>query len=435
MSSTARRSPRHPYRGRSELGRDAHALREVGGPVLLWILLLLRLPQVMAPLGVLTWVASITGSVWTAAMSAAAMCAGSAVCGMVVVMFARVTWRQWGLLVLAVAQGVAMWLLPGVPLTPVPLSLGNVSAFLPFLAVGLSLAPMGLACRVRWSSLVRHAGRTDLFPAAMRQESVSEALAVLGGAGLTGLLAFATGEESVLRCSALLSVGMCVLFLVHPSARVKQVVPEAPVHDGADHEAQARRWSALRLRRQLTMGSTGLGALLGAIQGCLVVYAVSLDTAASLGALYAVLGLAAAIAAVLVLRSAPRSRPWNLWVLYATATLLASMMLSVPSGVLGFTVVLGLMGLCAGPSLISSFGLVGHVAPGGMFMGQISRMSSAIAVGTALGLVLSAYLGVRYSYISAALVPVVMAIFHMACALMFMYSWRRSTLSRTYPAD
>ena len=57
-------------------------------------------------------------------------------------------------------------------------------------------------------------------------------------------------------------------------------------------------------------------------------------------------------------------------------------------------------------------------------------MASAMGAGTAGGLVLSAYFGVYYDYISAALVPVAMAVLLLGCALLYTYAWRRSALSR-----
>ena len=148
-----------------------------------------------------------------------------------------------------------------------------------------------------------------------------------------------------------------------------------------------------------------------------------------MGALYAFLGLTSAIAAVVTVSWRTRVRPWNLWILYSTAALLASMMLSTPSGAFGFAVVLALIGLCIGPSLLCLYGLAAYAAPEDMYSGLVSRMTAATSAGMALGLVLSAYFGVRYDYISAALVPVSVALIPLAGSLVFIYIWRRSPLS------
>lgn len=412
-----------------ELIRDAKVLNGMGGRGLTRITLALRLPQVLAPLGVVTWIATQTASPWTAALASAAVCLGSAVCGIIMTFFANAPWRQWGLAVLALVQGTVMWLLPLAPIESVLTGIESVGMFLPFFLAGLSLAPQGLACRIRWNSLLEHRKRADLLPLAMRMESVSEAMSVVTGAAITGLIAITAGPQTVLRVSAVLSVVMVIVFMLHPSARFKQPVLTMSLRQGSERLAQAQRWSAQRLRTMLVVGCGGLGALLGAVQGCLVVFVVSVDIVPSVGALYAFLGLTSAIAAVVTVSWRTRVMPWNLWVLYATAALLTSMMLSTPSGAPGFAVVLALIGLPIGPSLLCLFGLAAYVAPENMYMGLVSRMTAATAAGMALGLVLSAYFGVRYDYISAALVPVAMALIPLASSLTFIYVWRRSPLS------
>ncbi|MEX3509140.1 hypothetical protein VVR84_06300 [Kocuria carniphila] len=412
-----------------ELIRDVQVLNGLGGRGLTWITLALRLPQVLAPLGVITWVATQTASPWAAALSSAAVCLGSALCGVLMTFFVNVPWRQWGMVVLALLQGMVMWLLPLAPIESVPTGIDSLGMFLPFFFAGLSLAPQGLVCRIRWNSLLEHRQRADLLPTAMRAESVSEAMSVVTGAAITGLIATTAGPQTVLRVSAVLSVVMITIFMLHPSARLKQPVLTVSLRDSSERLQQARRWSAQRLRSMLVVGCGGLGALLGAIQGCLVVFAVSVDIVPSMGALYAFLGLTSAIAAVVTVSWRTRVRPWNLWILYSTAALLASMMLSTPSGAFGFAVVLALVGLCIGPSLLCLYGLAAYAAPEDMYIGLVSRMTAATSAGMALGLVLSAYFGVRYDYISAALVPVSVALIPLAGSLVFIYIWRRSPLS------
>lgn len=407
-------------------------LNGLGGRGLTWITLALRLPQVLAPLGVITWVATQTASPWTAALSSAAVCLGSALCGILMTFFVNVAWRQWGMVVLALIQGGVMWFLPLAPIGSVPTGIDSLAMFLPFFLAGMSLAPQGLVCRIRWNSLLEHRKRVDLLPTAMRVESVSEAMSVVTGSAITGLIATTAGPETVLRVSAVLSVVMVVIFMVHPSARIKQPALTVSLRDSSERLLHARRWSARRLRSVLLASSGGLGALLGAIQGCLVVFAVSVDIVPSVGALYAFLGLTSAIAAVVTVSWWTRVTPWNLLILYSTAALLATMMLSTPSGAVGFAAVLALIGLCIGPSLLCLFGLAAYVAPEDMYMGLVSRMTAATSAGTAAGLVLSAYFGVKYDYISAALVPVAMALIPLGCSLAFIYIWRRSPLSSLY---
>lgn len=414
------------------LARDVVALGRQGGPALPWLTLGMRLPQVLAPLGVLTWVATTTGSAWTAALTSAAVCLGSAACGILMATLATTRWRQGGLLALALLQGIVMWRLPLAHLEALSDPAGSAAMSVPFFLAGLTLVPAGLACRLRWSMVLEHRRRTDLFHAAMRHESINESLSVVLGAALTGLLAVTLGPDAVLRVSAVLSVAMMGAFLLHPTARLRKSTLPVTLLDRSEDTVRARRVTAHRLRQWLLLGCGALAALVGAIQGCLVVFAVSLDIVTSVGALYAFLGLTAVLAAIATVSVswAARVSPWNLWVFFATVALLASMMLSAPSGALGFAAVLALIGLSTGPCLVCLYALAAHVAHRKMYLGLVSRMTSAVSAGTAAGLVLSGYFGVYYDYISAALVAVAMSVLLMTCSLLYTYTWRRSALSR-----
>ena len=390
------------------------------------ITLLLRLPQVMTPLGVLTWVAVSGSSAWTAAVSSAALCLGMAVCGVGMALFANVRWRLWALAGVALLQGVMMWRLSHVDVNAVGTSWDAALAFVPFFVAGLSLAPMGLAARLRWASVVEGENRPQAFTGAMRCESVNEALATVLGAALTGLLAVVAGPSSVLRVSAVLSVLTMLLFVVHPSARQPQANMPADQWRRLRSESRTQQRAAQRLRHGLLYGIAALNALLGAAQGCLTVYSVSLDTVETMGVMYALLGFGAAMGSTLAVRYRHRITAANLWVLVATGALLTSMLLSGPSGSLGFSVVLLAVGFFSGPCLLCIHSSAGQVDMAHGYMGLVALMNVATSVATALGLIICAYLGVHYDYMSAAMIPVAAAMLLLGTALVFSHGLRRT---------
>lgn len=420
------------------------------------ITLLLRLPQVMSPLGVLTTVAYSTSSAWSAGLSSAALCLGMAVCAVGLALFSNVRWLQWALIGMALIQGGVMWQLSRVNVSTVPVSWEAVSAFLPFFIAGLSLAPMGLAARLRWASVLAGQGRLQAFSTAMRRESVNEALATVLGAALTGLLAVLLGPSTVLQVSAVLSVVMMVVFVAHRSARYPQA--NVPVHlfwhdltglssagstaqdsvvlQGSDmfdepsarRAASAPRITTARLRLGLLYGIAALNALLGAVQGCLAVYTVSLDSVETMGAIYALLGVGAAVGSILAVRFRHHITASNLMVLAGTGALLTSMLLSAPSGTFGYTGVLMLVGLFSGPSLLCLHSCAGQVGVTKGFMGLVAQMSVVSNVSTAVGLIICAHLGAHRDYMSAAMVPVAAAMLLLGTALFFSHTRRRSTV-------
>ncbi|WP_235586613.1 hypothetical protein [Kocuria rhizophila] len=390
------------------------------------ITLLLRLPQLMAPLGVLTWLAVTSSSAWAAALGSAALCAGMAVCATGMAVFATVRWRLWILAAVAVIQCAFMWQLSRVDITTVTPSRDGVQEFLPFFIAGLSLAPMGLAARLRWASVCEGEDRPQAFGAAMRRESVNEALATVLGAALTGLLAVVTGPSSVLQVSAVLSVVFMALFVLHPSARHPQA--NMPVNlwfrgSWSWHREQA---AVFRLRHSVLFGIAALNALLGAAQGCLAVYSVSLDTVESMGVMYALLGFGAAVGSSLAVRFRHRITASNTWVLVATGALLTTMLLSGPSGTVGYAMVLMTVGFFSGPCLLAIHSCAGQVDMAHGYMGLVALMNVATGAATAIGLIVCTYLGVYFDYMTAAMIPVAAAMLLLGSALVFSHGLRRA---------
>lgn len=89
MSTAIRRpAPEKPGKVLTPRERTVRSDRGLGA-----ITMLLRLPQVMAPLGLLTLVAVSSSSAWTAALSSASLCLGIAVSGVGVAALANARWR------------------------------------------------------------------------------------------------------------------------------------------------------------------------------------------------------------------------------------------------------------------------------------------------------------------------------------------------------
>lgn len=401
-------------------------LRTFGGPWLLWVTLALRLPQVLGSLGVLTWVAVTTSSAWTAALCAAGLSLGSVLSGVLVAFFARI---RWFLLALTLTQGVSMWLLLGVDLTAEPGIAVLARQVLPFFLVGLSLPPMGLMARARWATVLEHSGRPDLFPHAMRKESINEVMAMVVGAVITGALTVTVGPEWVLRFSAVLSVLMSLGFLTHPSARWSQTDVPFEFSIRLRDWTLARLMSAQSLRRLLVVGMFSVAVMFGAVQGCLVVFTQSLDIAASMGVMYASFGLMSTVGAMVAVSKRLVLAPRHVWVLAGTCAVLSSMLLSGAKNAVVFAVVLGLMGLCVGPILVSVYELAAHVSDKQRYLTLVSHMSAALNFGMVVGIMASAAFGLRNDYMSAAMVPVGASLLAMATSLMFVFTWRRSWLS------
>ncbi|MUN61788.1 hypothetical protein GMA12_01235 [Kocuria sediminis] len=432
MSST--RAP-EPLGGISMASRsplaDSRELAAVSGALYPVLTLLVRLPQTMVPLGVLTTVALISGSPALGTLCAGAVTLGSAVCGLA--MGAAASWRgrQLGLVLLTLANPVAVWwlvrLLPGASAAPDP---NPVRLVLPCLLAGLVLPQMGVVCRLRWWSLLGRDDRQDLFDTALRHESVMDSLATVLAAVVTGLVAVTLGPAAVLALSAALTLAGTTVFLLHCSARLPRrlIRFRAPAAAGLTRAARLRRRRTAQLRLLPVAGMGALGALLGSILGSVVVFAISVDAVISVAWLYAVTGLTSAVAAVFASARTEELRLWNRWVGAASGAVLASMLLTVPDDSVGMVLALALAGLTTGPCLVAVYELARLVAPSSRVTALTTVMTAAMSVGLTVGLVLSGWLGETWGYRTAALVPVGSAALLLAGALGFVHRWRRTLL-------
>ncbi|KLU10896.1 hypothetical protein [Kocuria sp. SM24M-10] len=410
---------------------DSRELAAVSGALYPVLTLLVRLPQTMVPLGVLTTVALISGSPALGTLCAGAVTLGSAVCGLA--MGAAASWRgrQLGLVLLTLANPVAVWwlvrLLPGASAAAEP---DPVLLVLPCLLAGLVLPQMGVVCRLRWWSLLGRDDRQDLFDTALRHESVMDSLATVLAAVVTGLVAVTLGPAAVLALSAALTLAGTTVFLLHCSARLPRRLLRfrAPAAAGLTRAARLRRRRTAQLRLLPVVGMGTLGALLGSILGSVVVFAISVDAVVSVAWLYAVTGLTSAVAAVFASARTEELRLWNRWVGAASGAVLASMLLTVPDDSVGMVLALAVAGLTTGPCLVAVYELARLVAPSSRVTALTTVMTAAMSVGMTVGLVLSGWFGETWGYRTAALVPVGSAALLLAGALGFVHRWRRTLL-------
>ena len=417
--STAARSPL----------ADPRELSAVSGPLYPVLTLLVRLPQTMVPLGVLTTVALISGSPVLGTLCAGAVTLGSALCGLA--MGAASAWRRrrLGLVLLTLVNPVAVWWL--VRLLPDVSARTDASAarlVLPCLLAGLVLPQMGTACRLRWRSLLVRHSREDLLDTALRHESVMDSLGTVLAAAVTGLVAVTLGPVAVLVLAAALTLGGTTVFLLHGSARLPPSLVRfrPPPPGAATRAARIRRRRVRRLQMLPVVGMGALGCLVGSTLGAVVVFATAVDAVVSVSWLYAVTGLTSAVAAGGASARSEELRLWNRWVAAAAAAVLASMLLSVPDDSAGMVLALAVAGLTTGPSLVAVYEIARLVAPSSRVPALTTVMTAAMSVGLAAGLVLSGWAGESWGYRTAALVPVASAALLLATALDFVHRWRRT---------
>ncbi|GGG57318.1 hypothetical protein GCM10011374_20160 [Kocuria dechangensis] len=406
---------------------DSRQLAAVSGALFPVLTLLVRLPQTLLPLGVLTAVSLASGSPALGTLCAGAVTLGSAVCGLA--MGAAASWRgrKLGLLLIGILNPLAVWWLVRV-LTQTPGAELDAGFLVPCLLAGLVQPQMGVVCRLRWRTILTHSHHEDLFDTALRHESVMESVATVSAATVAGVVAVTLGPAAVPVLSAAVTVAGTAIFLTHFSAGLPPVLVHilrrAPRERTRAARQHRRRLQALQVLPVIGMAATG--SLLGSILGSVVVFASSVDTVVSVSWLYAVTGLTSALTAVLASVRAGVVRLWNRWVACAAASVLAAMLLSIPDESSGMVLVLALAGLTVGPCLVAVYEIAGLVVPSSQVTLLTTVMTSAMSIGLTVGLVLSGWSGASLGYRTAALVPVASAVVCLAAALRFVHRWRRT---------
>lgn len=409
----------------SVLFGDYRRLERVVGNWYLVLTLLVRLPSVIMPLSVLVYVAIASGSGWWGPLCAGAIYLGHAISTWVAGLYAPWKHYQWGILLQTVAQVVAvLWLVRSLVEQAYD-PLGTWPWYL-CLLVGATSPQLGIATRMRWPSILRYHREQSLSSLTMRHEAVMDALAMVIGALLAGVLAITAGSLVGVMVGSGLLVLSTTMLLLHRTATLPVWGTGLWVSTRRKlNHAERRRRRARRFVRFLPMlGGGWLGLLWGSVQIGLVYFAASIDVVESIGAQFAALGLLSAISAVITAGIGVR-RPWNLWIICAAASVLATMLMSVPSGPFSMLLVLAVIGAATGPTLVAVFGIVPIISPRRFTTGLSAITHVLIQVGMALGLVLAATLGNFGGYQTVALLPVLASTLLLATAFLFIDRRRR----------
>lgn len=414
-----------PRRGRLRtlLAGDYPRLHEVVSRWYLVLTLIVRLPSVILPLTVLTYVTAVSGHEMWGAICAGSVHLGQAVSVLALLRDGSIRRRQWVLLLHTVAHvAVICWLVVRfaeqartAPEQPWP--------WLLCLLAGLSAPQLGNATRMRWSTILEKHRRIDLVLPSMRHDAVMDAIALVLGALIVGVLAVTLGPLLGIMAAAGLLVLCTTALLLHPTADFLTPAAADPGSVAAApvlNRAMRRRLRTQRRMRLLpVIGGGCIGLMLGSIQMCLVYFTASVEAIETIGAQFAALGLLAGIAAVLAAGARPR-RPWNLWIIFGALTMIATLMMSLPARPSGMVVTLAIMGAAIGHTLVAVFSTVPLITP----RSEVGRLTAATSVliqlGMGLGVALAGIIGDQAGYETAVLMPVLAAAALLATAFLFM---------------
>lgn len=434
VTGEANGGPTRRARLRTLMVGDYPQLRGLVSSWYLLLTLIVRLPSVILPLTVLTYVTAVSGHELWGAVCAGAVHLGQAVSVLALVRGDRVRRRQWIMLLHTLVHvGVICWLVfrfsqqaQTAPTEAWP--------WLLCLLAGLSAPQLGNATRLRWRTILEQRRRIDLILPSMRHDAVMDAVSLVLGALIVGVLAVTMGPLLGIMAAAGLLVLCTTALLLHPTADLLGEGAEDYLLEPSPPTLNAAMRRRLRTQRRMrflpVLGGGCIGLMLGSIQMCLVYFTASVEAIETIGAQFAALGLTAAVAAVLTAGAQPR-RPWNLWVLFGALTVLATLMMSLPSRPLGMILTLAVLGAAIGPTIVAVFSTVPLITPLSEVSGLTAATSVLIQVGMGLGVGLAGVTGELADYETAVLLPVLAAAALLATAFLLMARRSRVPLDLT----
>ena len=386
-----------------------------------------RLPFAMMVVGVLTLVASATGSVALAGLTSAAVGIGVVTAGPVIGDLVDRRGQRAVLLPVGIANGVLLALFPLVVLSGMPAPFILVAGAL----IGLSAPQAAALSRTRLVAITRHRMSDDrherTLSRVMSYESAADETAFVIGPVLVGVLAALIAPWAPIAVAAVLSFAFVSAFAVHPSARL------------ADADARQRPERApLRavLSRPvlvLVAATFGVGLFFGATLTSLTAFAQAGGQEELAGLLYGLMGVgSAALALAVMILPARFALRWR-WLVFGVVLVLAAGGYAVASDVSAVTVMLCLMGLGVGPTLVTLFSLAGERSPEGRSATTMTLLGSALTLAQATASAVTGALAEATSPQTAMVLPVIAAALVLALGVANVVGERRALA--TAPAE
>lgn len=352
----------------SGFGSYARLMRTPGAPALAFWGVVGRFPMAMRSIGCLMLVSAVTGSLGDAGAVAAALLISQGVAGPVLGRLADRLSQRRILLVTCLLHALGMTLLLVAIVLRAPLWLQIAVA----VATGFGTISLTSFIRARWTALVAQGELRTAYAL----ESVLDEMIFLFGPLLVTVLASATHPAAgLIACAVLTAVGSVVLAL----HRASEPVPEPAPDRGRG------RAIAVPGVRVLVVAYAGMGFLLGAVDVTMIAFAKERSAPGLAGVFLALTALGSLTAGAFY-----GAKEWRLPQARLLSVAACALTLGVvPLGFAGSSLAMAFLAVVAGvaiaPALIVGNSLLKSLAPPGFLSEGFSWLTSAEALGIALG--------------------------------------------------
>ncbi|WEK12425.1 MAG: MFS transporter [Candidatus Microbacterium phytovorans] len=337
-----------------------------------------RLPFAMMVVGVLTLVASATGSVALAGLTSGVVGVGVVVAGPIIGDLVDRHGQRAVLVPVGLANGILLALFPVVVLAGMPEPLVLVAAAL----IGLSAPQAAALSRTRLVAIARdrvHGARRErTLSRVMSYESAADETAFVIGPVLVGVLAAFLAPWAPIAVAAALSFAFVTAFALHPTAALADGDPAVPT--------ERAPWSAVLSRPVLILAAAtfGVGLFFGSTLTSLTAFAQSAGDGEKAGLLYGLMGVGSAALALTVMLLPARFSLRARWLVFGGVLVASAAGYALSRDLPAVIVMLCLMGLGVGPTLVTLFSLAGQRSPVGRSASVMTLLGSSLTLAQAL---------------------------------------------------
>ncbi|MGW0705925.1 MFS transporter [Streptomyces sp. NPDC002643] len=271
--------------------------------------------------------------------------------------------------------------------------------------VGLTQPQVAPLVRVRWSRLLRSHDEHHLLSTALSYEASADEMSFVAGPALVGLLAtFSPLAPAVVTMSL---IAACTLpFALRHADRATRRPPTG--ERGKPHLPRLPRLPRRPLA-VMVLAMAAMGAIFGAVQTAVTVYADAIGEPGVSGLLYAEFGIGSALAGLACAWLPRRFTPRLRYVSFATALFVGMLVLFVGARTASLPVAMALASFTIAPYMISLYALTERLAPAERAAIAMTVLCAGGPLGTAAGQAVSGGLAETHGVHGALLVALAVA--------------------------
>ncbi|MFE9768039.1 MFS transporter [Streptomyces sp. NPDC005808] len=273
------------------------------------------------------------------------------------------------------------------------------SMFAAAAVVGLTQPQVGPLVRVHWSRLVESRNRHHLLPAALSYEASVDELSFVAGPAFVGLLASVGPLAPAVVTMALIATSTLPFALIYAHPTTQQ----------QPSERQEKPHLPRRPLAVMFLAMVATGAIFGAVQTAVTVYADTIDQPGAAGLVYAEFGIGSALAgaacAWLPQRFTLRAR----YVSFAATLFVGMLVLFVGAQLVSVPAAVAVASFTVAPYMISLYALTERLAPTERAAVAMTVLCAGGPLGTAVGQAVSGNLVDTHGVEGALLVVLIVA--------------------------